>query len=156
MKLSELNHHLGELTQLNLVLPGGEPVPAHFHITEAGLTTKHFVDCGGTVRTEKYANLQVWVAQDTDHRLSPVKLKNILDIAKNLFEGEDPEVEIEYQSQTIGRYGLDFRGNSFQFTPKRTDCLAGDQCGVPAKKKVKLSELQTASSSCCTPGGGCC
>jgi len=29
-------------------LPEGTYLPAHFHMTEVGLVTKHFVDCGGT------------------------------------------------------------------------------------------------------------
>ena len=36
---------------------------------------------------------------------------------------------------------------------KQTDCLAKDNCGIPAQKpKLKLSEVQ----ACCTPESGCC
>ena len=80
MILSELKDCLAEVAELHLVLPDGAVVPAHFHITEAGLTTKHFVDCGGTVRTEKTMSLQVWVAGVHEHRLSPGKLKNIVNV----------------------------------------------------------------------------
>ncbi len=69
---------------------------------------------------------------------------------------EDLEIEVEYQSDTIGKYGLDFSGENFLLTTKQTDCLAKDNCGVPQhKQKLQLAELET-SKSCCTPGGGCC
>ena len=69
----------------------------------------------------------------------------------------DLEVEVEYQSDTIGKYGLDFNGKEFLLTTKQTACLASDACGIPAEKlKIKLSDLQAIEQSSCTPGGGCC
>lgn len=157
MTYNELKTVLSELAELQFQLPDGSFIPAHFHITEAGLTTKHFIDCGGTIRMEKYANLQIWVATDTEHRLSPKKLGNILDLASPLFPEKTVEMEVEYQTETIGRFGLTWNGSHFQLTPKQTDCLAKELCGVPMEKqKLSLSELTSSKSSCCTPGGGCC
>jgi hypothetical protein len=157
MKLSAFKNQLDKISQLNFVQPNGTYVPRHFHITEVGLVTKHFIDCGGTVRTEKAVNLQIWVAQDFDHRLEPLKLKKILALAENLFEQEDLEVEVEFQTDTIGRYGVEFDKENFLLTSKQTDCLAKELCGLPLEKtKLVLSELQSSASSCCTPGGGCC
>lgn len=157
MKLSQFKQYLDTVSQLNFVQPNGNFVPGHFHITEVGLTTKHFIDCGGTERTEKSISFQVWTANDFDHRLEPQKLKKIIAIAQPLFGNEDFEIEIEYQSETISRFGLDFDGNNFLLTTKQTDCLAKDHCGIPPEKqKVKLSDLQTSQTTCCTPGGGCC
>lgn len=157
MKLSTFKNHLDNVTQLNFVQPNGNFVPRHFHITEAGLTTKHFIDCGGTVRTEKTISFQLWTANDFEHRLEPQKLKKIIAIAEPLFGNEDLDIEIEYQTETISRYGLDFDGNKFLMSSKQTDCLAKDHCGIPAEKlKVKLSEVQQSNNACCTPGGGCC
>lgn len=157
MKLSTFKNHLEQLTELNFIQPNGYFVPRHFHITEAGLTTKHFMDCGGTVRTEKTISLQIWVAQDYEHRLTPKKLSGILKTAAPLFENEDLEIEVEYQLETVSRFGLNFNGNNFQMLVKKTDCLAKDTCGVPQEKTHKpLSELTPQNSSCCTPGGGCC
>ncbi|HET6244336.1 MAG: hypothetical protein H0V01_05805 [Bacteroidetes bacterium] len=156
MKLSQFKKHLATISAVNFVQPNGTFVPRHFHVTEAGLTTKHFIDCGGTVRTEKTINFQVWVAQDFNHRLEPNKLQKIISLSENLFGNEDLEVEVEYQTETIGRYGLDTNGENFMLTAKATDCLAKDNCGVPeAKHKLELSELPT-EKSCCSPGGGCC
>jgi hypothetical protein len=157
MTYNELKTALSGMTEIQIQLPDGNFIPAHFHITEAGLTTKHFIDCGGTMRLEKYANLQIWVASDTDHRLSPQKLIKILDLASPLFPENSIEIEVEYQAETIGRYGLSWNGKSFQLTTKQTDCLAKELCGVPVEKqKLALAELSTEKSSCCTPGGGCC
>ena len=124
-------------------------VPNHFHITEVGVTTKNFVDCGGTVRSETYATMQLWVADDKEHRLEPNKLLSIIQLSEKLFKQQDLDVEIEYQSETIGRYGLDHNGETFNLTAKHTDCLAKDNCGIPAY-------ISLQQSSTCTTGGGCC
>ncbi len=156
MKLSQFKQHLDTISTLNFVQPNGTFVPRHFHITEAGLTTKHFIDCGGALRTERVMNFQVWVAQDFDHRLEPGKLKKIIAIAEKNFGSEDLEMEVEYQTETIGRYGLAFKGENFMLMAKQTDCLAKDHCGIPQDKlPTQLADLAT-TKSCCTPGGGCC
>jgi hypothetical protein len=156
MKLSEFKSHLEGMQSLSFIQPNGSPVPAHFHITEAGVTTKHFIDCGGVERIEKYLSFQLWVADDVQHRLSPLKLLGIIDMAHSIIGIDDPEVEVEYQGVTIGRFGIDIEYSQFILTPKLTNCLAPDRCGIPnTKPKIKLSEINT-QSSCCTPGGGCC
>lgn len=157
MKLSEIKKHLSTATVVNFQLPNGSIVPENFHVTEVGIVTKNFIDCGGTVRMEKVANFQLWAANDLDHRLKPQKLINIITLSEKVLGMEDLEVEVEYQSDTIGKYGIDFSNGNFMLTSKQTDCLAKDNCGVPEeKKKVSLSELSNNASSCCTPGSKCC
>ena len=69
---------------------------------------------------------------------------------------EDSEIEVEYQSETIGKYDLDFDGKNFVLVAKQTDCLAKDNCGIPPEKlKVNLNELQATNNNC-TPGSKCC
>ena len=153
MKLSEVKQSLANSDSVNFLLPDGSFVPAHFHVTEIGLVTKHFIDCGGTVRTEKMANFQLWDANDTDHRLKPKKLLSIIDLSERILEIPDLEIEVEYQGNTIGKYGLDFNGKDFVLVSTQTNCLAKDKCGIPPEKlKVNVKE----NVSCCTPGGGCC
>jgi hypothetical protein len=157
MKLSELKKQLETVNEINFELPDGTLVPKHFHVTEVGQVSKHFIDCGGKVRTEKNVNFQLWEAGDFDHRLAPQKLVSIIALSEKVLGIEDAEIEVEYQSSTIGKYGLEFNGKNFVLTAKQTACLADDSCGIPAEKlKVKLSDLQKQSNSCCTPGGGCC
>lgn len=157
MKLSEIKTKLTELNSVDFELQNGTKVPEHFHVTEVGVVHKHFIDCGGTVRNEKIANFQLWNANDTDHRLKPQKLLNIIQLSEKTLGIEDLEVEVEYQMETIGRYALEFNGKSFVLMPKFTDCLASDSCGIPQeKKKIRLSEIVVNNNSCCSPESNCC
>lgn len=154
MKLSEIKNKLNQLYRIGFQLPNGELVPSHFHVTEVGKITKHFIDCGGTVRNEEVANFQLWNANDYDHRLHPEKLLSIIELSERILGIEDLDIEVEHQGNTIGKFGLDFDGKNFLLTNKQTYCLAKDQCGIPEEKpKTKLSELKNES---CTPGSGCC
>ncbi|PZD79185.1 DUF6428 family protein [Mesonia sp. K7] len=168
MKLSEVKKALKALDTIAFQLPHGELVPRHFHVTEVGKVTKHFIDCGGQVRHEEVVNFQLWSANDYDHRLHPEKLLKIIQLSEEVLGITDLEIEVEYQMQshkqessiaqnfnTIGKFGLAFDGTHFLLTPQQTDCLAKDQCGVPTqKKKIALAEL--SSTSCCTPESNCC
>jgi hypothetical protein len=156
MKLSEFKNKLASVGEVNFELPNGNRVPQHFHVTEIGQVTKHFIDCGGTVRNEKTVSFQLWEANDLDHRLAPKKLTDIIALSEKVLGVEDGEIEVEYQSDTIGKYGLEFNGKDFVLTQKLTACLALDQCGVSEKPKVKLSELQNMNNSCCGPDSKCC
>jgi hypothetical protein len=155
MKLSEIKAQLNTLNAVNVLLPNGTLVPQHFHVTEVGVITKDFIDCGGTVRHEKVASFQLWEAGDFDHRLAPQKLKDIIQLSEKVLGMEDSEIEVEYQSETIGKYALDFDGINFILVSKQTACLAQDACGIPDKQKVSLSEIG-GNQNTCTPGGGCC
>lgn len=157
MTLSEIKKHLSTAEAVNFVLPTGAYVPEHFHVTEVGLVTKHFIDCGGTVRNEKVANFQLWDANDYEHRLKPQKLLNIIALSEKVLGIEDLEIEVEYQSDTIGKYGIHYDGKTFALVPKQTACLAQDQCGVPAvKQHLQRVEIVGEKQSCCAPGSGCC
>ena len=155
MKLSDFKKDLNIISELNFVLPNGTIVPQHFHVTEVGQITKHFIDCGGTVRNEKVVNFQLWEANDFDHRLATQKLLNIIELSEKTLGIEDLEIEVEYQNETISKYGLEFNGKDFVLVAKLTNCLAPDKCGIPSSKlKVNLSDIKNQTS--CTPGGKCC
>ena len=155
MKLSEIKTILTTAERVNFKLENGNTVPEHFHVTEVGIITKDFIDCGGTVRHEKVANFQLWDAADEEHRLKAGKLLQIISLSEKVLGMEDLEIEVEYQAETIGKYDLGFDGQNFLLLAKKTACLAMDKCGVPVEtQKIKLVNL--ASGSTCTPGGGCC
>lgn len=157
MKLSEIKEILATLNNVEFQLEDGAFVPEHFHVTEVGVITKHFIDCGGTIRNEKVVNFQLWNANDFEHRLKPGKLHNIIRLSEEKLGIEDGEIEVEYQNVTIGKYDLGFNGKNFILKNKTTACLAQDACGIPEEKqKVKLSDLSTIQSSCCAPNSGCC
>lgn len=156
MKLSQIKKHLNQLETIAFKLPDGTLVPSHFHVTEVGKITKHFIDCGGTIRNEEVVNFQLWEANDYNHRLHPEKLIHIINLSEKVLGLDDLEIEVEYQGDTIGKFGLDFDGKNFILTTKQTNCLALEACGVPSEKqKVKLSNLQE-SSACCSADSGCC
>ncbi len=153
MKISEMKAALNGLAAVRFRLPDGTALPAHFHVTEVGRVSKHFIDCGGVERRETVANFQLWEAGDYDHRLAPQKFLHILQLSEKLLGSQDLAIEVEYQQATIGKFGLAFDGTDFQLTAKQTACLAQDACGIPAAGSYALPQLQLAG---CTPGGGCC
>lgn len=157
MKLSEIKSLLTTLDNVVFRLENGTFVPEYFHITEIGMITKHFIDCGGTIRNEKIISFQLWNANDFDHKLKPIKLINIIEISEKQLELEDNEIEVEYQNETIGKYALDFDGTHFILKNKTTACLANDKCGIPhEKQKIQLSDLDIISNTNCLPNSNCC
>ncbi len=155
MKLSEIKTALSQLETIAFQLPNGELVPSHFHVTEVGKITKHFIDCGGTIRNEEVVNFQLWNADDYNHRLHPEKLIDIIELSEEKLGIQDSEIEVEYQGETIGKFGLDFDGTNFLLTTKQTDCLAKENCGIPVPKP-SLQMSGSAKSNACTPNSGCC
>ncbi|KFF03971.1 DUF6428 family protein [Chryseobacterium luteum] len=157
MKLSDIKNILPALENVEFQLEDGRLVPEHFHVTEIGMVTKNFIDCGGTIRKEERVNFQLWNAEDYEHRLKPGKLLHIINLSEDKLGIGDFEIEVEYQDQTIGKYDLEFNGKNFVLKNKLTACLAADACGIPQEKqKINLSELKANQDSCCTPGSGCC
>jgi len=155
MKLSKVKEILPALNNVAFQLEDGTFVPEHFHVTEVGQVTKNFIDCGGVIRTEKVVNFQLWSANDVEHRLKPAKLLRIIRLSEEKLGIEDAEIEVEFQTNTIGKYDLDFNGATFLLKSKTTACLAQDACGIPSEKqKRNLSEMPISGS--CQPESGCC
>lgn len=152
MKLSDVKQILATLENVVFQLENGTFVPEHFHVTEVGMITKNFIDCGGVIRTEKVVNFQLWNADDFEHRLKPTKLLNIIKLSEEKLGIEDCEIEVEYQDNTIGKYDLDFNGKTFVLKNKTTACLAQDTCKIPSKEQKEI----LAGSTNCSPNSGCC
>ena len=154
MKLEQFKDHLKDMDTLKFELPNGELVPSHFHVTEVGKIRKDFIDCGGVTRHEEVVNFQLWNANDYDHRLHPEKLLSIINLSQEKLGITDQTIEVEYQGETIGKFGLDLVKGNFVLVTKNTDCLARDKCEVPMEKlKVSLSSIGKAS---CDSSSGCC
>lgn len=131
---------------LRFVLPDGQLVPAHAHVTEVARVDKHFVDCGGTRRAESFCRLQVWVAEDLAHRLVADKLHRILGLAAPLLPQESLPVDVEYEAGYIAQFPLEsaapVQGElHLRLGLRHTACLAQDKCGVtpPAPKAIDFS-----------------
>jgi hypothetical protein len=134
---------------LHLLLPDGSFVPAHFHVTEVGRVQKDFIDCGGTLRSAAACVFQVWVADDTGHRLDTTKLARIVEVGTPLFPSLTIPVEVEYEQGAVSPYPVRLAevtpsGVLLHLGAKHTACLAQDRCGVGA-----------AEGACC-PTPGCC
>ncbi len=155
MKLSQIKQALKRLDTIGFQLPNRELVPGHFHVTEVGKINKHFIDCGGTLRNEEVVNFQLWDADDYDHRLHPEKLIHIIELSEKVLELGDLEIEVEYQGETIGKFGIDFDGKYFLLTTKQTDCLAREKCEIPAKKQREQS-TNSSIGSCRSQADSCC
>jgi hypothetical protein len=148
MTVSALKLALAAAPELPLTVlwPDGDPIEAHFHVTEVGRVQKDFVDCGGTVRRTVTCLLQTWVGEDLDHRITAGKLLKAFDHAAPLLGAEDLPVELEYEACNV----IQFTVAAVQREParwlvrlggKHTDCLAKELC-VPSVPRAT--------------GGGCC
>jgi len=122
-------------SELCFMLPGGDRIPVHAHITEAGRVDKTFVDCGGTLRKVSAATLQAWVAEDLDHRLPAGKLAGVLEMAAPIFNGDDLDLEVEYEDAFISQFPVTGTSASddvlyIHLGTKHTDCLARELCAA--------------------------
>ena len=121
--------------RMHWMLPDRGFVPAHYHITEVGRVHKDFIDCGGTIRSATSCLLQVWVADDTDHRLDTTTLAKIMGVAAPVLGSDELPMEVEYEEGTISQYpiaGVEEtpEGLLFHLGTKHTACLAPEKCGV--------------------------
>ena len=134
---------------VHFVLPDGGRIPDHAHVTEVGRIDREFLDCGGELRKTSLCCLQVWVADDTDHRLPARKLAAIIDRALEPLRLADLPVEIEYEDGFISQFPVvAVEVNdvvAVRLGTKHTDCLAKEVCLPPS-----------ASATSCSPGSGCC
>jgi hypothetical protein len=148
-----------EPKSLRMILPDGEAVPSHFHVTEVGRVQKDFIDCGGTRRTSLNGQLQLLVATDFEHRLSSEKLLKILQMSEPIL-GPDPlPLTVEYGQKVAVVYAVsnleaDSDTLRLQLSLPQTGCLAPDKCGLPEEE----SGLFTigAGTSDYSPKSGCC
>jgi hypothetical protein len=116
------------------ILPDGDQVPAHFHITEVGYVTKRFIDCGGKLHdTSETCLLQTYVAGDVDHRLDADRFAKILDLGTQVLPHEKVEVEYEdcaVSQDPIGSAEVVGDHIEIRIRDKHTDCLAKQKCGI--------------------------
>lgn len=143
MLILEFKEHVANLDVLRFKLPNGH-IPEHFHITEIGVLDKAFVDCGGHQSRSTSVCFQLWTADDFDHRLSPKNLLSIIKSSEKYLKYGNWNVQVEYQAETIGIWGLELKDGIFCLMPIKTDCLAKDKCGIPV-----------VQNDCCS-GTDCC
>ena len=98
MSLGDFRQALAASPQLGLRfrLPTGGLSPIHLHLTEVARVEKRYIDCGGTIRTDISARLQLWAADDTDHRVGCAKALQVLDRGAGLVGATDVPLEVEH------------------------------------------------------------
>ncbi|MEI8108897.1 MAG: DUF6428 family protein [Verrucomicrobiota bacterium] len=156
-----MNHHelLSTLASapnapIHFRLPDGDSVPAHFHITEVAHVQKNFIDCGGTTRSSITCQLQAWVADDQDHRITTDKLAQIIRLATPILGANPLPVELEYEDCSISQFPIvsahiSPEGVLFLLSSKHTDCLAKELCGIPTPTSENQPNTCNSSSGCC-------
>lgn len=151
MKLSDLRLVLETHpdTFPRFVLPDGDVIPPHAHVTEVGHVTKNFIDCGGVTGRSESVLLQTHVGADTDHRLRSDRFAKILQLGNRVLPHDHLEVEVEYDCCVVAQYPVvDAKalGNRLDLIlgKRRTQCLAQE------RRKAAAAE------SCCANAETCC
>jgi len=152
MKLSDLRSALEQSPETfpRFVLPNGDQIPAHAHVTEVGHVAKNSVDCGGVTGKSETALLQTHVGRDTHHRLKSARLAKILELGRRVLPHDQLEVEVEYDCCVVAQYPVEKVTRAGEFLDvhlgkRSTQCLA------------QVRREQTSSDACCaTSAASCC
>lgn len=136
-------------TFIRFVLPDGDCIPAHAHITEVGHVLKKFIDCGGLTGNAETVVLQTHVGEDTEHRLKSGRLAEILQLGDRVLPHDQLDVEVEYDCCVVAQYPVaEVRpaGKHLDLIleQKRTQCLARER------------EKNKPAADCCTTAASCC
>lgn len=158
MKLKDLKATLALHPEAlpRFIMPDGDQIPAHFHITEVGHVAKRFIDCGGKLHDKTDSCLlQTYVADDVDHRLTAGTFAKILQLGEQVLPHDDLEVELEYEDCAITQSPITsatFTGDyiELQLGEKHTDCLARERCGIDGAGCGSGEGVEAgAAASCC-------
>ena len=131
------------------VLPNGDCIPAHAHVTEVGHVARSFVDCGGLTGKEEKILLQTHVGDDADHRLRSDRFAKILELGNSVIPSADLDVAVEYDCCVVAQYPIaearpDGEHLNLILRRGRTQCRARER-----------RESETAAD-CCTTSAACC
>ncbi len=155
MKLSQLCSVLEQNpnTLPHFILPDGESIPPHAHVTEVGHVVKNFIDCGGVTGMSESVVLQTHVGQDVDHRLTSGTFAKILKLGERLLPHDQLEVEVEYDCCVVAQYPVSEVRPAGDYLDlilgkRRTQCLAQE----------RQKAAGAAVDACCAPSAvaTCC
>jgi hypothetical protein len=131
------------------VLPSGDYIPAHAHVTEVGHLVRNFIDCGGLTGKEEKLVLQTHVGSDTDHRLRSDRFAKVLRLANDVISNADLNVDVEYDCCVVAQYPIAQAQPRGQYLDLilhrgRTQCRARER-----------REAETGGNPCAV-SGACC
>ena len=159
-----LNAHIGSIVKLRIlketlsrhpgtfprfILPDGDFIPRHAHLTEVGHVFKRFVDCGGKTGQEEKVLLQTHVGNDTEHRLRSDRFANILELGGRVLPNDLLDVEVEYDCCVVAQYPiLEIRreGEHLDIILQR----GRTRCRARERRKAATNE------ACCGTTARCC
>jgi len=131
------------------VLPNGDYIPAHAHVTEVGHAVRNFIDCGGLTGKEEKIVLQTHVGNDTDHRLRSDRFAKILMLGKRVIPSVDMDVDVEYDCCVVAQYPIAEarpEGEHLNLILRR----GRTQCRARERRKSETAE------GCCATPAACC
>jgi hypothetical protein len=151
VKLNELVTALNQFpaTFPRFVLPDGNYIPAHAHITEVGHIVKNFIDCGGVIGKEEKVLLQTHVGQDKNHRLKSDRFSEILQLGMRVLPNAEMDVDIEYDCCVVAQYPIakaTAEGKYLKLLLRR----GKTQCRARERRAAKTGE------TCCASAAACC
>ena len=131
------------------VLPNGDYIPAHAHLTEVGHVVRNFIDCGGLTGKEEKAVLQTHVGNDTNHRLRSERFAKILQLGNRVIPSAELDVAVEYDCCVVAQYPVaearaDGEHLNLILRRDRTQCRARER-----------RQPETAAA-CCATSAACC
>ena len=131
------------------VLPDGDYIPAHAHVTEVGHLVRNFIDCGGLSGKEEKVVLQTHVGDDTDHRLRSDRFAKILRLGRGVIPTANLDVDVEYDCCVVAQYPIadakpDGEHLNLILQRGRTQCRARER-----------RQSKTAAT-CCATSAACC
>src|SRR5438477_7916677 len=134
---------------IRFVLPDGDYIPAHAHVTEVGHMVRNFIDCGGQTGQEQKVVLQTRVGSDTEHQLGSDRFAKILELSERVVPSDRLDVEVEYDCCVVAQYPiaearLDGEHLDLLLSRGRTQCRAGER------------RKSAANEACCGTTAACC
>src|SRR5258707_12818728 len=148
-------HNLQDALEANpkrfprFVLPDGDYIPAHAHVTEVGHVVRNFIDCGGLVGKEEKIVLQTHVGNDTEHRLRSDRFATILKLGNRVIPSANLDVDVEYDCCVVAHYPI------AEATPEGDHLNLFLQRGRTQCRARERRRLETAAD-CCATSAACC
>jgi Family of unknown function (DUF6428) len=151
MKLHDLQKILADYPAAlpRFVLPDGEYIPAHAHVTEVGHVVRKFIDCGGMIGKDEKVLLQTHVGDDIGHRLSSDRFSKILQLGTRVLPTSDLDVDVEYDCCVVAHYPFAEakpKGEYLDLVLQRSRT----QCRARERREEKTGD------ACCASAAACC
>jgi hypothetical protein len=149
MKLSDLRKGLEQNPETfpRFILPDGDLIPPHAHVTEVGHVAKKFIDCGGVMGKNETVLVQTHVGRDLDHRLRSDRFAKILQLGERVLPHDQLEVEVEYDCCVVAQYPI----NEVKRAGENLHVILGKR-----QTQCLAQERRKAVETCCQTAAACC